>query len=117
MSNFADTAADAPLVWHDVGEPDDFPDGAAWPVVADGVAIVVIRQGETLHALHDKCTHGDARLSDGYIENGCVECPLHQGLFDLRTGSPCGGPASEAVQVFPIQVFTGRVRVAVAPAA
>jgi len=100
--------------WHDVGEPDDFPDGMAWPVVAGGVAIAVFRQGGQLHALNDLCTHGNARLSDGYIEDGCVECPLHQGLFRLATGEACGGPVTEGVQTYPVRVHQGRVQVAVA---
>lgn len=105
--------AGADLLWQDIGAPDDFPDGSAWPVVAGGLPIAVFRVGEALHALHDRCTHGDARLSDGYVENGCVECPLHQGLFDLRTGSPCGGPVTEAVRAYPIDVRAGRVAVGV----
>jgi nitrite reductase/ring-hydroxylating ferredoxin subunit len=103
--------------WHDVGEPEDFPDGAVWPVVAAGMPIAVFRAGEALHALHDLCTHGAAKLSEGYIENGCVECPLHQGLFDITTGQPCGGPVTEAVRSFPIRVVVkdgaGRVEVGI----
>ena len=108
-----DTAATADATWHDVGEPDDFLDGAVWPVIAGGMAIAVFRQGDSLHALHDLCTHGNARLSDGYIENGCVECPLHQGLFDICTGETRGGPVTEPVRSFPVQVRAGRVEVAV----
>lgn len=63
--------------WHDVGgvNLDDFPDGAVWPAVAGGVPVAVFRQGEGLYALHDLCTHGAAKLSDGWVEDGCVECP------------------------------------------
>ena len=50
--------------------------------------IAVFRMGEEIFALHDLCTHGHARLSEGFVENGCVECPLHQGLVDIRTGAP-----------------------------
>ena len=103
--------------WHDIGEPDDFPDGAAWPVVAVGLPIAVFRQGEELFALYDLCTHGAAKLSDGWVEDGCVECPLHQGTFELRTGAPCKAPVTEAVRAFPVRVVGGRVEVAVAPAA
>ena len=109
-----DEAIDAAIEWHDVGEPDDFPDGAVWPVIASGTHIAVFRQGEHLHALHDLCTHGQAKLSDGFVENGCVECPLHQGLFDICTGEVRGGPVAEAVRSFPVQVRAGRVEVGVA---
>ena len=87
--------------WHDVGEPD-----------IAGVDVAVFRLGDELHALHDQCTHGNARLSDGYVEDGCVECPLHQGLFDIRTGAPQCAPVTQAVQCFPVRVVAGRVEVA-----
>ncbi len=109
------TLDNSALAWYDVGEPDDFPDGAVWPVAAGGMAIAVFRQGEALYALHDLCTHGHARLSEGYVENGCIECPLHQGLFNIRSGAPCGGPVTEAVRSFPVQLRAGRVEVGVAP--
>jgi anthranilate 1,2-dioxygenase ferredoxin subunit len=100
--------------WYDIGEPDDFPDGAVKPVVADGMDVAVIRQGDALFALHDLCTHGFAKLSDGYVDDGCIECPLHQGAFDLRSGAPCNPPVTEAVKTFPIRVVAGRVEVEVA---
>jgi len=97
--------------WHDVGEPDDFPDGASWPVRVAEREVVVFRLGDELHALADRCTHGNALLSEGYIEDGCVECPLHQGTFDIRTGAARCAPATEAVQTFPVRVVAGRVEV------
>ena len=97
--------------WHDVGETDDFPDGASWPVRVAGQEVAVFRLGEELHALADRCTHGMARLSDGYIEDDCVECPLHQGTFDIRTGEARCAPATVAVRTFPVRVVAGRVEV------
>lgn len=101
--------------WHDVGVPDDFPDGACWPVRAGSLNVAVFRLGEELYALHDQCSHGNAKLSDGYVEDGCVECPLHQGLIDIRTGAPRCFPVTEPVQAFPIRVVAGRVEVGETP--
>ncbi len=98
--------------WHDVGAPDDFPDGAVWPVRAGNHEVAVFRLGDELFALRDQCSHGAARLSDGYVEDGCVECPLHQGLIDIRTGAPRCFPVTEPVRTFPIRVLHGRVEVA-----
>lgn len=99
--------------WHDVGEAADFPDHEAWPVVAGGLRLAVFRLAEDLYALHDECTHGAARLSDGFVEDGCVECPLHQGRFDIRTGTPMCAPLEHAVRSFPVRVVGERVQVAV----
>ena len=41
-----------------------------------------------IHAVSDLCSHADASLSDGYIEEGEVECPLHGSRFNLTTGEP-----------------------------
>jgi len=37
-------------------------------------------------ATDDTCTHGDASLSEGEIEEGEIYCPFHDGAFDIRTG-------------------------------
>ncbi len=105
----AEVAVDA--AWHDVGVPADFPDGSARGIVAAGRSIAVFCVDATLYALDDLCTHGHARLSEGYLENGCIECPLHQGLFDLKTGEPAGGCVTEPVRAYPVRVEGGRVEV------
>jgi len=49
------------------------------------------------------CTHQYALLSDGYIEDGCVECPLHQAKFDLRTGKVLCDPATVDINTYPVK--------------
>ncbi|WP_017525520.1 non-heme iron oxygenase ferredoxin subunit [Pusillimonas noertemannii] len=49
------------------------------------------------------CTHQYALLSDGYIEDGCVECPLHQAQFDLRTGKAMCAPATIDIQTYQVK--------------
>jgi nitrite reductase/ring-hydroxylating ferredoxin subunit len=101
--------------WHDVGHPDDFMEDEPRAVVAAGLQIAVFRVGEELFALHDLCTHEKVPLSEGFVEDGCVECPLHQGLFDLRTGEARKEPCVDAVQTYPVRVLEGRVEVQVLP--
>ncbi|MET5012039.1 Rieske 2Fe-2S domain-containing protein, partial [Burkholderia pseudomallei] len=47
-------------------------------------------------------------LSEGFGENGCVECPLHQGLLDLRTGAPKCAPVTQPVRAYPIRIVDGQ---------
>lgn len=101
--------------WHDVGMADGFVEEAAWPVVAGGEAIAMLRLGEEIFAPCDLCPHGAARLSDCWIEDGRVECPLHQGTFDIRTGAACEAPCTEPVRTFPVRVLVGRVQAQVVP--
>ncbi|SAK45266.1 aromatic hydrocarbons catabolism-related dioxygenase [Caballeronia catudaia] len=46
---------------------------------------------DEVHATHNVCTRQFALLSEGYMEDGCIECPLHQGRFDIRTARRAGG--------------------------
>lgn len=67
------------------------------------VALVCAEDG-SVHALADRCSHGEARLSDGFVLGDCIECPLHQGQFDIRTGAPLCEPVTEAVASWPVRV-------------
>ena len=73
--------------------------------------MALFRIGDEVFALADLCSHGQARLSDGYVEDGCVECPLHQGLVDIRTGAPRKQPITEAVQSYPARFREGRIEI------
>jgi nitrite reductase/ring-hydroxylating ferredoxin subunit len=55
--------------------------------------LILVRRGETIHALHDQCAHAGGPLSGGRIVDGCIECPWHQSRFDLVTGERRRGPA------------------------
>lgn len=103
--------------WHDVGAADDISDDTPLAAQAGGQLLALFRLGDEVFALRDKCSHGNARLSDGYMEDGCIECPLHQGLIDIRSGAPRSAPITEAVRSFPVRVVAGRVEVNVAEAA
>jgi nitrite reductase/ring-hydroxylating ferredoxin subunit len=100
-------------MWHDVGPADAIADEDVIGVSAGGVAIALFRLGDDVYALRDLCTHGKARLSDGYVENGCIECPLHQGRIDIRDGSPRSAPIVTPVQSFPARVVGDRIEVLV----
>ncbi|MGU3294336.1 bifunctional 3-phenylpropionate/cinnamic acid dioxygenase ferredoxin subunit [Williamsia sp. M5A3_1d] len=78
---------------------------------ADHPPIAVIRTAEGVFAIDDTCTHQDTSLSDGWVENCAVECPLHEACFDLRTGEPSGPPATRAVATHPVTVTDGRVHI------
>lgn len=55
------------------------------------------------------CTHGHARLCDGFLDGHEIECPLHQGKFDVRTGAAMCAPLTEAVRAYPVRIEGDRV--------
>jgi nitrite reductase/ring-hydroxylating ferredoxin subunit len=99
--------------WHDVGAVGLVEEGEVVGVAAGGKPIALFLNNGSYCALHDLCTHGEARLSDGYVEDGCIECPLHQGMFDIATGEPRQAPVTEAVRRYDVRVSGDRIEVAV----
>lgn len=73
--------------------------------------VALVRSGGVWYALHNVCTHQFALLSEGYVEDGCIECPLHQGRFELATGAPKAPPVTEPVRVYPVKSENGKVYV------
>lgn len=97
---------------------DELDDGEALLIPEDetgtGGAIAVFRDGDAFHALDDTCTHARASLSEGWVAEGQVECPLHGGAFCLRTGAAVAPPAVAAVRSHPVLVRDGAVWVELA---
>jgi nitrite reductase/ring-hydroxylating ferredoxin subunit len=97
--------------WQDAASADAVTDDGVLAVSVGGAQLALFRIGNEVFALLDLCSHGQARLSDGYVEDGCVECPLHQGLVDIRTGAPRKQPITEPVQSYPARVRDGRIEI------
>ncbi len=71
----------------------------------DGQRICLIRDGERVHAVADRCTHKDFALSGGDLVAPCVlECPWHGARFDVRTGQVVNGPAVEPLATYSVRV-------------
>ena len=102
------------MAWHAVADDSAVGDDEALGVTVGKVQIAIVRAGGNLHALDNVCTHQYALLSDGYVEDGCIECPLHQGKFELATGNAMCAPVTEPVKVYPVKVEGGKVLVELA---
>lgn len=74
--------------------------------------VCLINLGGEFHALNDLCTHQDASLSEGTIEGDEIECPLHGGAFNIRTGEPVAFPVVVAVETYVVRVVGDEVQVA-----
>ncbi|MGV8876804.1 MAG: non-heme iron oxygenase ferredoxin subunit [Rhodoglobus sp.] len=77
----------------------------AYRVELGGIAIAVVKGSDgVVHAIGDTCTHGDISLSEGFVEDGAIECWAHGSLFSLDTGKPLSLPAYEPVPVFVVKI-------------
>ena len=95
--------------WVDALSADDLPSDDVKGVVIAGRDIAIYTVGDEVYATDNLCTHGNARLCDGFLDGHEIECPLHQGKFDVRTGQPACEPVTEALRRYPVRVEGGRV--------
>jgi 3-phenylpropionate/trans-cinnamate dioxygenase ferredoxin subunit len=65
--------------------------------------VCVARIGEEVFAVADTCTHSDASLSEGDLNNYKIECWLHGAEFDLRTGEAVTPPAVAPLETFEVR--------------
>ncbi len=56
------------------------------------------------YATDDECTHASASLADGMLEDGIIECSLHFGAFDVKTGAVKAPPCSFALRTYKVQL-------------
>jgi|TARA_Y100000814_G_scaffold46885_1_gene29171 3-phenylpropionate/trans-cinnamate dioxygenase ferredoxin subunit len=65
------------------------------------------------YAIDDICTHAYAMMTDGYIEDGQIECPLHGACFDIKTGKALTAPATIDLRPYPVKVEGDQISVGV----
>jgi Na+-transporting NADH:ubiquinone oxidoreductase subunit F len=69
----------------------------------------------TFHATDGLCTHGRTHLAGGWVKGNLVECPKHNGRFDVTDGSPRRKPVCLAVRTYPVRVQDGTVYLNLTP--
>jgi nitrite reductase/ring-hydroxylating ferredoxin subunit len=90
--------------WVRVAALADLADGAAFATKLGQRPIALYRLDGKVHALDDVCTHALALLSQGFIEDGAVECPLHGARFEIATGRCLAPPASADLRTYAVRV-------------
>ncbi|VCU71003.1 Naphthalene 1,2-dioxygenase/salicylate 5-hydroxylase systems, ferredoxin component [Pigmentiphaga humi] len=95
--------------WIDVAATDDVPEEDVIGVAAAGKDVALYSVEGEYYATDNLCTHGHARLCDGFLEGHEIECPLHQGRFDVRSGKAMCAPLTEDVKTYPLKVEAGRI--------
>jgi Na+-transporting NADH:ubiquinone oxidoreductase subunit F len=62
-----------------------------------------------LYATDGLCTHGNTHLSDGLVKGGIIECPKHNGRFNLIDGSPARAPICRGLATYPVAEREDRI--------
>ena len=95
--------------WTALATLDDFAASDAIAVEHGGHEIAIYLVAGAVFATANRCTHGDARLCEGFLEGHEIECPHHQGRFDVRTGAALSAPAEIALLSYPARVEGDRI--------
>lgn len=96
---------------------DDLVDGAAAKFEVGTHTVAVVRIGDHVYAIGNRCSHADVSLSDGEVDCDAkeLECVRHGSAFSLETGRPNTLPATQPVPVFVAEVRGGEVFVSDQP--
>jgi naphthalene 1,2-dioxygenase system ferredoxin subunit len=103
--------------WTDVAAAADLFEGASIEVRPQGMEIALHCVDGVPYATDNVCTHGAGSLCEGWLEGFEIECPLHQGRFDIRDGRPLCDPVTEPIRVYRSKVEEGRVLIDLGDAA
>jgi naphthalene 1,2-dioxygenase system ferredoxin subunit len=95
--------------WIDAMARDAVPEGDVVGCVVAGKDIAFYEVEGEVYATDNVCTHGAARMSDGFLEGREIECPLHQGRFDVCTGKAMCAPLTEDIRTYPVKIENMRV--------
>lgn len=99
------------MTWLNVCRTDEIEDGEARKVETVRPPIAVYHLDGEFFATADTCSHADSSLSEGYVEEGAVECIWHFAKFCLRTGAAKTLPATESIRTYPVKVEDGDIHV------
>ena len=95
--------------WTDAAAVDEVPEGDVIGVNVAGRDIALYEVEGAIYATDNVCTHGQARMSDGFLEGREIECPLHQGKFDVCTGRALCAPLTEDIRTYAVKIENMRV--------
>jgi nitrite reductase/ring-hydroxylating ferredoxin subunit/uncharacterized membrane protein len=112
-----ETAFDqGPSGWTPVMDETDLPLETATPATVEGIPLLLFRSADTIHAIHDRCSHRGGPLHEGECDGETVTCPWHGSTFRLTDGGIVRGPAIAPQPHFETRVVGGKVEVRRDPA-
>lgn len=101
---------DAPTEWTPVLDESALAEGRLVGAQADGLGVLLVRKGERVYALADRCSHRGCALHEGELNDDTVTCRCHGSTFRLD-GSIVKGPATSPQPAFEIRKNEGKVEI------
>jgi len=100
--------------WITVAPRDTLEPGRVTGVKAGDLDIALYNIDGEIFATDNICTHAQAVLSDGWLEGDVIECPLHGGRFEVKTGKGLGAPITCDLKTLAVRIEGDMVQVNVA---
>lgn len=97
--------------WTTIAARSDVGDGDMLAVAAGGREIALYNVDGEIYATDNICTHAFALLTDGWLDGDEIECPLHAGRFDVKTGKGLGPPIPCDIKSYKVRVVGNDVQV------
>ena len=96
--------------WMDVAAASDLEPEDVIGVTVRGREYALYRASDgSVSASQGLCSHEAAVLADGFVVGSAIECPRHQGRFDIRTGAALSAPACVSLRMYPAKDEAGRL--------
>jgi nitrite reductase/ring-hydroxylating ferredoxin subunit/uncharacterized membrane protein len=97
--------------WSPAADATQLANGRPLRVVVGDTPVMLLRDDDSVFAIHDRCGHRGCSLSDGTVEGHEVVCACHGSRFDLRDGALKQGPATAAQPSFQVREQGGRIEI------
>ena len=96
--------------WTDVCNASDIAAEDVLRFDKDGRTFALYRSpDDKYYATDGLCTHEKVHLAGGLVMGSIIECPMHNGRFDYRTGEARGAPVCVNLATYPVKVEAGRL--------
>lgn len=76
-----------------------------------GIRLAIYDTIDGIYISDARCSHAAANLCHGYFDGKTIECPLHQGLFDAKTGEPKAAPATRSLKMYETRIKDGMIQI------
>ena len=73
--------------------------------------VLLYRYDGQIYAMGAVCAHEEGPLEEGKFDGCLVECPLHQSVYDLRTGHVVHGPSTYTLPSYETRVYNGKIEI------
>jgi 3-phenylpropionate/trans-cinnamate dioxygenase ferredoxin subunit len=97
--------------WINVCALDDIDDEDVRRFDQAGRTFAVYRYEDKVYASDGLCTHEQVHLSGGLVMEHVIECPKHNGRFDIRDGRALGAPVCVNLKTYPARIEGGEIQI------